>query len=165
MKLSIIVRLLCHLFSLSIGLGWFASPVMATPTLLPIPSGTAELGSQHGEADERPVRHVWIAAFRLSRTEVTNAAFGAFVSATGHVTEAEQRGWGWVWTDRWRQVQGANWRQPQGPGSDIRNRRDHPVVQVSWTDARAYCRWHGLRLPTDAEWEYAARGSDGRRYL
>lgn len=154
-----------------VSLGFYLLPgflcsglVTAAPQLLPIPAGTAQLGSRHGETDERPVRQVPVLAFRLERTEVTNAAFGAFVSASDYVTQAEQRGWGWVWTDRWRRVQGADWRHPQGPDSDIRQRPDHPVVQVSWTDARAYCRWHRLRLPTDVEWEYAARGSDGRRY-
>ncbi len=166
MKSDIIVRYWVRLVSVSIVLSGFAGFTLAAPALrlLPIPSGTAQVGSHDGEADERPVRHVPVAAFRLSRTEVTNRDFGAFISATHYVTQAEKRGWGWVWTDRWRQVHGANWQHPQGPGSHILDRHDHPVVQVSWTDARAYCRWHRLRLPTDVEWEYAARGSDGRRY-
>ncbi len=174
MKRNIVVQVIDRILMASFGLCMFSSFIifglvffslaMAAPQLLPIPSGTVQLGSRHGEADERPVRQVSVPAFRLERTEVTNADFGAFVSASGYVTQAEQRGWGWVWTDRWRRVEGAAWRRPQGSGSHIRQRSDHPVVQVSWTDARAYCRWHHLRLPTDVEWEYAARGGDGRRY-
>lgn len=133
--------------------------------LLDIRTGVAHLGALDGEADERPLRQVPVPAFRFMRTEVTNAAFAAFVTATGYVTKAEEAGWGWVWQQsQWRRVPGADWRRPQGLGSGIAARRAHPVVQVSWRDAQAYCQWRGLRLPTDTEWEYAARGSDGRRY-
>ncbi len=140
MNYDIFVQHASRLFNVVLVLSGFASFALATPTLLVIPSGTAQLGSLDGEADERPVRRVPVAAFRLSRTEVTNRDFDAFVQATHYMTQAETRGWGWVWTDRWRQVQGANWRHPQGADSHIRNRPDHPVVQVSWIDARAYCR-------------------------
>lgn len=152
----------------------FRSAVMAIPvaafpalagdlTLLPVPGGGFVMGDPAGDANEAP-RQLSVNGLRLMRYEVTNRQFAAFVAATGHRTDAEARGAGYVWTDRWRLVDGADWRRPHGPDSDIAGRDDHPVVQVSARDAEAFCRHHGLRLPTEAEWEFAARGTDGRRY-
>lgn len=128
-----------------------------------IPGGAFLMGDTAGDANEKPLT-VSVQPFAMDRFEITNAQFSAFVKATGHVTDPERSGTGYVWTDKWRSVAGATWRQPHGPGSTIDDRADHPVVQVSQRDAAAYCAWRGQRLPTEAEWEFAARGTDGRRF-
>jgi formylglycine-generating enzyme required for sulfatase activity len=133
------------------------------PDLVEIPAGLLHQGDPAGAPDE-VLREVEIAAFRMMRGEVTNAMFAGFVAATDHVSDPERKGWGWVWTGRWRRVPGADWRHPAGPESVIEGLATHPVVQVSQRDAAAFCAWAGLRLPGDAEWEYAARGTDRRRY-
>jgi formylglycine-generating enzyme required for sulfatase activity len=114
--------------------------------------------------DEVPVHRVTLSPFFLDVHEVTNEEFARFVQATGYQTDAERKGASWVFrkgaTD-WELVNGANWRHPLGPDDSIEGRMNHPVVHVSWNDAVAYATWAGKRLPTEAEWEYAARG--GRR--
>ena len=157
-----------------------------------IPGGTFSMGSDEAYPEEAPAHPVTVDGFWIDRHTVTNQEFARFVRATGHVTLAERApdpadypgakpellvaassvfvqpdhrvdlanpyNW-WTW------VPGADWRHPQGPGSSVKKRPDHPVVHVAWDDVAAYAGWVGKELPTEAEWEFAARGGlDGATY-
>jgi formylglycine-generating enzyme required for sulfatase activity len=156
--------------------------------MIRVPGGEFTMGSGEHYPEEAPAHRVSVDGFSIDRHQTTNAQFAAFVGATEYVTVAERpldpadfpgappenlvpgslvftrtpgpvdlrhiSQW-WAWTP------GASWRRPDGPGSSIEGREDHPVVHVAYEDAEAYASWAGLALPTEAEWELAARG--GRR--
>ncbi|MFG6539324.1 formylglycine-generating enzyme family protein [Sulfitobacter sp. CS16] len=153
--------------------------------LLALPGGSFVMGAEDADGNpedgEGPRRSVTLSPFALSRFTVTNRDFARFVAATGHVTTAERLGQSHVFhlflsparkrqaqavpadTPWWYPTEGAFWACPEGPGSDIAGRENHPVVHVSWQDAMAYARWTGGTLPSEAQWEFAARaGSEDR---
>jgi len=150
--------------------------VPSAPCIL-FPAAYSSVGTRRPvihDDGEGPQRRFTLRGFCLEAHAVTNARFAAFVAATGYVTEAEQFGWSTVFrgllpadasyplsqgpTPWWVKVDGARWNAPEGPESSIEERDDHPVVHVSWADAKAFAAWCGGRLPSEAEWEHAARG-------
>ena len=158
-----------------------------------IPGGQFWMGTAEEQmTDARPWHRVYVDGYWMDQTEVTNEQFASFVKATGYVTDAERKprvedyprappenliAGSVVFTPPthpveltnhfqwWNYVHGANWRHPEGPASNIKNRMNHPVVHIAYQDTVAYCNWAGKRLPTEAEFEFASRGGlDRKRY-
>lgn len=152
------------LFTLSRNAGTSEPPPVPPPTgMVYVPGGTTRIGDARVAA-EAPEFTARVRPFFMDANLVTVADFRQFVEATGYVTFAEREGGG-VYdpaTDTWRIVQGATWRRPLGPDQPAAA-DDHPVTQVSWYDARAYAARAGKRLPTEVEWEHAARGARDSR--
>jgi formylglycine-generating enzyme required for sulfatase activity len=171
MRKPLLLIVAAALYAGTLGHAPAAAPTTAPATtardeMVRVQGGTFKMGTENGHAYEAPVHDVALKSFHLDRHEVTVRQFRAFIEATGYKTDAEKYGWSGVFDPKqksWTRVDGATWAHPEGPQSTPKD--DEPVCQVSWTDAAAYAKWAGKRLPTEAEFEYAQRaGLVGKTY-
>jgi formylglycine-generating enzyme required for sulfatase activity len=139
------------------GAAALAADKLSRSEMVAIPAGAFLMGSNDSADDERPSHQVSVAAFEIDRLPVTNARFAEFLNAVGTHNKNGERLFEDDDPDARIHGQGTRWVADKGF-------ENHPVVEVSWPDARDYCAWHGKRLPTEAEWEKTARGTDGRTY-
>ncbi len=142
--------------------------ILGCGPMVRIEGGEFTMGTDNGFPFEGPAHRVVLDSFYLDEHEVTNRQYALFADATGYRTESEKLGWSGVFDPQqkgWTKGDGADWRHPHGPGSSHLAMADHPVVHLSWSDAQKYCGWRGARLPTEAEFEFAARGGlEGAKY-
>ena len=135
-----------------------------------VPASKFLMGAAANDKDagpeEKPQHEVNMDAFWIDHTEVTNRQFQKFVDATGYLTDAEKKITSYSYNEdtNWKETSGINWKHPKGPASDLSGRLDYPVVHVTWWDAKYYCEWAKRSLPTEAQWEKAARGTRGQIY-
>ena len=158
--MPLVVKIICALFFASLAVLEAGAQEF---NLVDVPAGTAQFGDVQGD-DNEVISSARLPSFRLMRTEVTNRQFKRFVDETGYRTTVEMSGEGYVWWKKWQSIKQADWRRPQGPQSSLQGLELHPVVQVSAIDAQNFCQYYGMRLPSENEWEYAARGPLGVRY-
>ena len=159
----------CFFYSLALAEPKIKKSLSDGAFLVLVPTGSFVIGSNNGDNDEKPKRKIYVNSFWIDQHELSASRFARFVIQTRYKTTAEKKGWSWVWDSTlkkgrgwWKKEKGASWKNPKGSSSDWKKIPDQPVSQVTWFDANSYCSWAGREMPTEAQWERAARGDDER---